>query len=432
MRNEGGVMKMKSMNRVSLSVIATLLPVAGCSLDTLTEDERAQIQQMALPPLPPSPSNAFADNAEAAQLGQQFFFDKRFSGPLLESSEDLGSIGTSGAISCATCHDPRQGGADARRLGGTSLGAAWTGRHSPTVLNAAHSPWIMWDGRRDSLWSQALGPIEGWNEQNTTRLHAVRVIYDLYRGPYEKVFGPMPPMDDLGRFPADGKPGMPAWDNMTAADKVAVNRVFANFGKAIEAYERKLVDKSSPLDRFIAGDENALSPQAVRGAKLFVGKAACNECHSGPMLADGKFHNHGVPQVGPKIPARDAGRHEGIPKLLADEFNTAGVYSDMGKPDRWSGLRAGDADLGAFKTPTLRNVARTAPYMHTGAFASLWDVVSWYNLAAGTDGFVGKREAASLVPLHLSNEEMSDLVEFMKALDGDALPEHLVRQPALP
>ena len=87
----------------------------------------------------------------------------------------------------------------------------------------------------------------------------------------------------------------------------------------------------------------------------------------------------------------------------------------------------GDADLGAFKTPTLRNVARTAPYMHTGAFASLWDVVSWYNLAAGTDGFVGKREAASLVPLHLSNEEMSDLVEFMKALEISPDPELAMR-----
>jgi cytochrome c peroxidase len=208
--------------------------------------------------------------------------------------------------------------------------------------------------------------------------------------------------------------------------------VFANFGKAIEAYERQLVDKSSAFDRYLAGDENALSAQALRGAKLFVGKAACNECHSGPMMADGKFHNHGVPQHGTKVPSVDRGRTDGIPQLLATEFNTAGPYSDMNKADRWSGLHPVDADLGAFKTPTLRNISKTGPYMHTGGFANLWDVVTWYNQAAGTDGFSGHREAASLVPLKLTDEEMADLVEFMKALDGDPLPPALTQAPQLP
>jgi len=423
------------MNRINRTVVAALtllVSAAACQVDTLTEDERARLQAMALPPLPPSPSNAVADNPAAAQLGQQFFFDKRFSGELLESSGDLGPAGTVGTMSCATCHDPARGGADIRPLGGTSLGAAWTGRNAPTVQNAAHSPWIMWDGRRDSLWSQALGPLEGDVEQNTGRLQAARIIFEKYREPYEKLFGPMPSMEDLGRFPPAGKPGLPAYDNMAAPDKVAINRVFANFGKAVEAYERLLVDKSSKLDRFLAGNENELSGSALRGAKLFVGKAACNECHSGPMMADGKFHNHGVPQHGTKVPATDRGRADGIGQLLADEFNTAGVYSDMNKADRWSGLKPIDTDVGAFKTPTLRNVSKTAPYMHTGGFANLWDVVNWYNLAAGTDGFSGVREPASLVPLKLTTEEIADLVEFMKALDGDPLPEALTRAPALP
>jgi cytochrome c peroxidase len=415
-----------------VSLAALVLPAAACNVDTLTEDERAHLQSMALGPLPPSPSNTFADNAEAAQLGQQFFFDARFSGELLETSE-LGPAGSPALVACATCHDPGKGGADPRPLGGTSLGAAWTGRNAPSVLNAAYSPWMMWDGRRDSQWSQALGPIEGTHEHNTTRLHLVRTIYEKYRQPYERLFGPMPAMDDLSRFPPEGKPGMAAFDNMAAADKVAINRVFSNFGKAIEAYERRLVDKSSKFDRFLAGDQGGeFTPQMLRGAKLFVGKAACNECHSGSTMADGKFHNHGVPQHGVKIPATDRGRSDGIPELLADEFNTAGAYSDMNKADRWSGLHTVDGDLGAFKTPTLRNVARTGPFMHTGGFANLWDVVNWYNQAAGTDGFAGRREAASLVPLKLTDEEMADLVEFLKSLDGDPLPDSLIQQPTLP
>jgi cytochrome c peroxidase len=423
---------MKRNDRTVVAALTLLMSAAACQVDHLTEDERARLEGMALPALPPSPSNSFADNPAAAQLGQQFFFDKRFSGAQLESSEELGPAGTVEAVSCATCHDPARGGADIRPQGGTSLGAAWTGRNAPTVLNSAHSPWIMWDGRRDSLWSQALGPIEGANEHNTGRLQAVRIIFDKYREPYEKLFGAMPPMEDLQRFPPEGKPGTAAYDNMSGSDKAAINRVFANFGKAIEAYERLLTDRSSKFDRFLAGDENQLSGSALRGAKLFVGKAACNECHSGPMMADGKFHNHGVPQHGLKVPATDKGRADGIGKLLADEFNSAGPYSDMNRADRWSGLQPVDTDLGAFKTPTLRNISKTGPYMHTGGFASLWEVVAWYNEAAGTDGFSGTREPASLVPLKLTNEEMADLVEFMKALDGDPLPEALTRAPALP
>jgi cytochrome c peroxidase len=423
---------MNNINRIFVASLTVLLSSAACNIDFLTQDERDKLQGMALPPLPVSASNAFADNPAAAELGQQFFFDKRFSGPVIEASEDLGPVGAAETMSCATCHDPGRGGADIRPLGGTSLGAAWTGRNAPTVLNSPYSPWIMWDGRRDSLWSQALGPIEGQVEENSGRLQVARVIFDRYRGAYEKLFGPMPAMEDLGRFPTEGKPGLPAFDNMSAPDKSAVNRVFANFGKAIEAYERQLVDTSSSFDRFLAGDENALSAQAQRGAKLFVGKAACNECHSGPMMADGKFHNHGVPQHGTKVPALDRGRTDGIPQLLSDEFNSAGAYSDMNKADRWSGLHAVDADLGAFKTPTLRNVSKTGPYMHTGNFASLWDVVNWYNQAAGTDGFSGKREAASLVPLELTEGEMADLVEFLKALDGDPLPAALTQAPTLP
>jgi cytochrome c peroxidase len=219
---------------------------------------------------------------------------------------------------------------------------------------------------------------------------------------------------------------------MTPDDKQLVNRAFTNFGKAVAAYERLLVDRSSAFDRYLDGDATALTDSAIRGAKLFVGRAACNECHAGPMLADGKFHNHGVPQTGPKVMAVDVGRQGGIEKLLADEFNAGSAYSDSPRSDILASLRASAGDLGAFKTPTLRNVSKTGPYMHTGGFASLWDVVAWYNDAAGTDGFAGTRAAASAVPLRLTREEIDDLVEFLRSLDGDALATSLVTAPSLP
>jgi cytochrome c peroxidase len=422
------------MNLKSAFWALTALALAGCSGDTLTDHEREVLAQMKLGELPPSPSNAVADNPAAAELGHQLFFDRRFSGPLLQGSDPgaggLGAAGTAGMVACATCHDPAHGGADSRARSATSLASGWTSRNALSVQNAAFSAWLFWDGRKDSLWSQSLGPVENENEHNTTRLEIAHTIAEKYRQSYQAIFGPLPALDDEARFPRVGRPGMPTFNGMAADDKVAVNRVFANFGKAVEAYERQLIDHSSPFDRYVLGDETALSASAIRGAKLFVGRAACNECHSGTTFSDGKFHNHGVPQSGAKVPTVDNGRSDGITKVLADEFNGASRYSDAARS--LDGVKSAASDLGAFKTPTLRNVSKTGPYMHTGAFSSLWDVVTWYNEAAGIDGFAGKREAASAFPLRLANDEIADLVEFLKSLDGDPLPAALVSAPALP
>jgi cytochrome c peroxidase len=290
---------------------------------------------------------------------------------------------------------------------------------------------MFWDGRKDSMWSQALGPPEGPVEMNSSRLTVVHFIAAHYRAPYEKVFGPLPDLSDATRFPASGRPGQPSFDGMAPADQMIVNRIYSNFGKAIAAYERRLVDRDSAFDRFMHGDESAISAAAIRGAKLFVGRAACNECHSGPALSDGKFHNHGVPQVGPTVPAIDRGRADGIPQVVSDAFNGAGVFSDAPSGARLVGLSVQPSDLGAFKTPTLRNLTRTAPYMHTGQLATLWDVVAWYRSAAGSDGFVGMRDPA-VQPLRLSDGDLLDLVEFLTTLDGAPLPAALVTAPALP
>jgi len=250
----------------------------------------------------------------------------------------------------------------------------------------------------------------------------------------------MPDLANTPRFPPNGKPGDPSYDGMTTADRAAIDRVFANFGKAIEAYERRLVSTNfapSAFDRMLAGDDTAMSPAAVRGARLFVGKAACNECHRGSAFSDGKFHNVGCPQEGDHAFVTDVGHHDGIAGVKADPFNRAGTFSDHPDDSHLRDLTASDADLGAFKTPTLRNIAKTAPYMQDGVYGTLWDVVNHYNFGGATGAYAGTREA-TIAPLLLDPNEVDDLVEFLRALsDGDPLPaaqfpEGLTAQPVLP
>jgi cytochrome c peroxidase len=300
------------------------------------------------------------------------------------------------------------------------------------VLNAAYSPlWQFWDGRKDSLWSQALAPPEGAAEGNTTRLAVVHFLASNYAQAYADVFGPMPDVSDLTRFPANGMPGDDSWTKMSLADQMTVNTVYANFGKAIAAYERRLVSPSfelSAFDRFMAGDGQAMSPAAIRGARLFIGHAGCAECHSGPMFSDYKFHNIGAPQQGEYVPTSDDGRRDGVSPLPTDPFNRNGDFSDA-KTD--AHLIAFETPLsddqkaeldGQFKTPCLRNVSKTAPYMHDGVYDNLWDVVNHYNFGGETGNYTGEKDPA-ISPLLLSSGDVDDLVEFLQALeDGAALP----------
>jgi cytochrome c peroxidase len=418
----------------------------------VTDEERTALEQFELPTSPPpSPSNAFADNQAAAVLGKKFFFDPRFSGALGPANDGTtnGSLGAAGAterVSCYACHQVELGGADRRsRPAATSLGVNYGRRNAPTVINAAYSAaagggWQLWDGRRDSLWAVALGPLEGANEHAGTRLQFAHLIYDRYRAEYEPIFGPMPDLSDTVRFPPTGKPGQPPFEGMTDVDKTAINRVYANVGKAIEAYERLLVSSSfepSPFDQFLAGDDDALSPAAIRGARLFIGKAACDECHRGPTLSDYGFHNIGCPQQGQNVPTIDDGRSVGISILQSDPFNRAGAFSDATDTSHLDGLAAEDLDLGAFRTPSLRNVEKTGPYMHDGVYENLRTVVDHYNLGGGFGPFSGTKEA-TIAPLLLSSDEIEDLVAFLRSLsDGPvkahpAFPEGLLAPPGLP
>ena len=383
--------------------------------DIFTEREWAVIQRLSpLPETPPlNPTNRVADNPAAAQLGQMFFFDERF-------SKDA-------TVSCATCHSPFHGFADVEA---TSLGAGRGTRNAPTLLNAAYNKWQFWDGRADTLWSQALSALEGEAEQAGTRLQYAHLVNRHYAVDYEAVFGPLPELKDTTRFPADGKPGDPVFDNMSEADQRAVNVVFVNIGKAIEAYERLLISRNAPFDQYVAGDKAAITPEAKNGLKIFIGKGVCILCHDTPSFTNDEFHNLGVPQG--DLP-EDLGRFTGISELLANPFNGGGNYSDdTAVASRiLNFLEPIPQHKGEFKTPTLRNVALTAPYFHTGEFPTLESVIE-FNNAGGTGGnFAGRREG-TLEPLHLSEQEKHDLVEFLKTLTGESPPEHLLRKPDLP
>jgi cytochrome c peroxidase len=385
-----------------------------------TPDQLAAIMAHSpLGPPPPDPTDGVADNPRAAALGQKLFFD--------------GGLSVNGAISCATCHQPARAFTDGRAL---AKGLAVGTRNAPTLLGAAENHWFFWDGRADSLWSQVPYVIENPREFGSDRLHVAHSIAEdaSLRRAYEQVFGPLPPLKDSARFPAHGRPeddktapAARAWNAMTAADRDAVDRVFANVGKAIEAYERKLTGGPSPFDLYVEGlktDDRTklamLSPAAKRGLKLFVGAGHCDLCHSGPDFSDGEFHNIGLPVLPWEEP--DTGRAAGITELRADPFNGIGRFSDdpSAAKDKLAYLPSPETQLGAFKTPSLRNVALTAPYMHDGRFKTLRDVLEFYaqGEAASHGKLVGRREETLALIPHFTASQVSDLIAFLERLDS--------------
>jgi cytochrome c peroxidase len=352
-----------------------------------------------------------ADNLQAAKLGQRLFFDTRLS--------------ANGQVACASCHQPQRLFTDGLPR---AQGVGTTHHNTMTVVGIAYSPWFFWDGRKDSLWSQALGPLESAVEHGGTRLSYVRLITEdkTYHDAYEALFGPLPDLEDRSRFPeAAGPVADPqrhaAWKAMTTADRETVMAVFVNMGKAIAAYERRILPGPGRFDRYLQAlfdntkttRQSALSHDEEAGLRLFIGKAQCIRCHNGPLLTNHEFHNTGVPTA-PNLPL-DHGRMTGVEAAWADPFNCLGTYRD-GPRDACAELRfakRGRALDGAFKTPTLRNVAQTGPYMHTGQFTTLREVLEHYNRAA--PGPIGHSE---LQPLHLAETELAQLEAFLHSLSG--------------
>jgi cytochrome c peroxidase len=402
--------------------------------------------------------------------------------------------------------------------GNVSSGAGWSDVNALSTINSAYQHLFFWNGRADSLWGLTAGVAESPTTMNGNRLHTAWLIADLYRQDYESVFGAMPiPPDTVAcklgptletagaragqcllvngqcpppcqeggnpvnadrggcwpRFPLQGKPGAKphcqagdptepfgdAFDCMNSADQMNITRVLVNWAKALEAFQYQLRDShqiGAPLDQWVSKglDYSGMEPAAKRGARLFVGKGGCVDCHNTPLLSDGLFHNIGVAQVGPNVPtlsdciagnaACDCvsgtkclpwGQYDGLAKLEANKYLRTSSWSDDAKdnsrtPDVQRVPTA--AMKGAWRTPGLRNVALTAPYMHDGRYATLEEVVDHYNRGGDVDGGVVGTRAVEIKPLLLTPVEQSDLVAFLHALTEPPLDLGVATPPNLP
>jgi cytochrome c peroxidase len=405
---------------------------ASCSSDgadlvdgVYTAEEWAKIQTLSPLPEkpPPDTTNKYADDPQAAVLGQQFFFDKGFSGPLVIGDDGtnggFGAVGEENKIACVSCHEGEWMIDLHSKPNNATLGSEWLPRNSNSVVNAAfYSPWIENDGVSDSMWADALiDPDELSIAMNGSRLRVVHVIYDKYQAEYNALFDP--DLDaSLATLPENGKPGMPEWEMLPDDQKHMVNTVFANFGKALQAYMRLLVSGNAPFDKYVAGDTSALSSSAKKGLKLFVGKAGCVECHKSSHFSDDEFHTIGLVAEGPHIIPEETGRAAVLDRMVKNPFNSNGEFSDDKNTGRLDNLPSSESEVGKWRTKGLRNVAMTGPYMHTGQFDNLTDVVKFYNEGGDESGFVGKKDE-EIKKLNLTDAEIADIVAFLESLTGD-------------
>jgi cytochrome c peroxidase len=379
------------MNRTDAVVVAIITAaLAAVAIAAAVPDVRWSTKEItelstlwlgSLEELPADPTNRVADDPRAADLGRRLFFDPRLS--------------ANGQVACATCHKP-----DREFQDGTPLakGVGVTNRRTMPIAGTAYSPFLFWDGRKDSLWAQALGPLESPVEHGGTREQYAQVMAAHYRSDYEEIFGAMP--------------GLTTRDEITA--------VFVNIGKAIAAYERRIQYGPSRFDAYAQplietgrAPEGVLAEDEVAGLKLFTGKAHCTQCHNGPLFSNNEFHNTGVPAV-PTLPS-DRGRITGSIGVLDDEFNCRSKWSDAPKACKELEFMAvaSHEQERAFKVPSLRNVADRAPYMHAGQLSSLADVLAHYNSAPTAPA--GHSE---LRPLKLNARELRQIEAFLRTLSG--------------
>jgi cytochrome c peroxidase len=330
-----------SLPRLVLGLLAAVGLLAAAHAQTPEPVYKAghpSLKAWRLPPAPPAPADNLP-NAERVALGRTLFFDPRLSGD--------------GNMSCATCHNPSLGWSDGQATA-RGVKSMTLGRATPTIVNTGYNSLQMWDGRKKSLEDQAMGPMEATVEMNMDIARLFRFLNENQG--YRRLF-------------AKAYPG-------EAIDA-------GTLSKAIATYERTIVSRTSPFDRWVAGDAKAMTAQQVEGFRLFNGKAACAACHSGPNFTDNGFHNLGLKSFGVAEP--DPGRYA---------------------------IRPVKAMKGAFKTPTLRDVTRTGPYFHDGSAATLMDVMRHYDRG----GDVTTNLSPNMKPLSLTEAEMAAVVAFMEAL----------------
>ena len=336
-----------------------------------------------LPPLPVPINNP--QSSDKIKLGEALFFDPNLS--------------KCGNIACASCHDPKRGFSDGEQVSDGCSGA--TGRrNSNTVYNTAYASHMFWDGRVQTLEEQALGPVVDPAEMSNTWDNVMAYLRTGFHPTTKK------------QFP-EAKNFYQRYFQAVFGGEVSSTTVT----KAIAAYERTVVSFHSPYDKWAKGDDKALTPEQQKGLLLFFGRANCVACHVPPNFTDSDFHNTGVQNAGFETPKKFLYNAEicgGIPEAVDPGRGEIGF------------LRSSCSDLGKFKTPTLRNVESTMPYMHNGKFRTLEQVLSHYEeLAKGTVkpviGTLDPKVARGAIVLGGGNgspEDSKNLIQFLKALSG--------------
>lgn len=389
---------MSATRRSAVAALATLLlaaiPVsgipaaaktAGKAAVAFTEDETALIlSQGPWPPATaPDPSNRLSGKAAAIAFGRTLF-----ESPALSAGQDR---------SCASCHQAERGFTDGLPRG---VGIARVERNTMALFNLRLNRWFGWDGKSDSLWAQSIHPILDTRELALTpailrdRIAATPALAEGYR----RLFG----------GPASGQ---------------EAEAVLVNVAKALAAYQETIVSGRTEFDDFrdalAAGDRSAMSrypAAAQRGLRLFVGRGQCILCHFGANFTSGEFHDTGLPHT-PEKGLVDKGRYGGIRLLRASRYNLLGPFSD--DPGRTTAgftrhVRLTPRNWGEFRVPSLRNIAKTAPYMHDGSKATLEDVVRHYSEI--DEDRLHQDGEKLLKPLHLTDAEIADMVAFLKTL----------------
>jgi cytochrome c peroxidase len=337
-------------------------------------------------------------------------------------------LSKNGKVSCSSCHRPESFFTDTLVQ---SNGTGKTLRHSLSLVGVAYNDWFYWDGRRDNHWSQALNALEAAGEHESNRLHIVNTILanKTYQTLYLNVFGNIPAGISIYKgsaSPRGNETEKQAWADIPIDKTKAINHVFANIGKALAAYQRKLLPKASRFDDYIdeisSGNKKNTSPQyktldetEIRGLRLFINpKSSCLNCHNGPLFTNQGFHNIGLPDKENSFP--DLGRVFGIQAAFLDEFSCKSIYSDCDTKDckELQYLNLEHIGERTFKVPSLRNVSRTTPYMHDGRFSTLKEVIKHYSSIS-----ISRLKSRELLPLKVTAQDIEDLVAFLKTLDSD-------------
>ncbi|HEX2166391.1 MAG TPA: cytochrome-c peroxidase, partial [Longimicrobiales bacterium] len=299
---------------IRLTALLGLTGVVACAAvtgggDGWSAQELDEITSMwigSLEDVAADPTNRVADDSAAAMLGQRLFFDARLS--------------STGTVSCASCHIADRDFQDDVPL---ATGVGTTNRRTMPIAATAHAPFLFWDGRKDSQWSQALGPLENPVEHGGTRAQYVHVVAEHYRDEYESLFGELPALQQVPRVagPVEDPAAAGAWASLTDGQREDVTQVFVNIGKAIAAYERLIRYGPSRFDRYaealVDGGEapgDILTADEIAGLRIFIGKGNCTQCHNGPLLTNNEFHNTGVSAVAGLPP--DNGRMLGARQVL--------------------------------------------------------------------------------------------------------------------